>query len=136
MKELLTQLDEIIGRTGVSYAKAKEVLEAHDGDVLQAIIAIEQESEKDASFCALKEMMEKSKNSKIKILKDGQQIGEIPLTAGIVGLVGTLMLPRFTAVGAVGSLAAIFNNISMQIEKPSEKNETKEAFTGSQTLTV
>ena len=123
MSEILSDLDEIICRTGVSYAKAKEMFDRNNGDVLQAIIAIEQEPcAKPWNMQTWQNVLEKSRSSKIKILKDGAQVGEIPLSAGILGLAGTLLWPRFTAIGAIGSLAAVFNNVSMQIENSEETN--------------
>ena len=40
----LEKIDQIVERTGVSYAQAKEALEKAEGDVVEAIIYIEQSS--------------------------------------------------------------------------------------------
>ena len=47
----LEHVDQVIERTGVSYSKAKEALEYSNGDVLEAIIYLEnKESDKAESF--------------------------------------------------------------------------------------
>jgi translation elongation factor EF-Ts len=43
MSITLEKVDQVRERTGVSYQKAKEVLEQTEGDVLEAIVLLEQE---------------------------------------------------------------------------------------------
>ena len=59
----LEKVDKVIERTGVSYGVAKKALEATDGDVLDAIIYIEeaQKQEEEASENSSAETFEEFK---------------------------------------------------------------------------
>ncbi len=105
----LEKVDLVRERTGVSYSKAKEALEAANGDVLEAIIYLENKSassnqEKNykeevyTSFEELKEtinkLIEKGNVSRIVIKKDDKVLVDVPVNAGIaVGVIGLIWTP-------------------------------------------
>ncbi len=41
MSEILEKIDKVVARTSCTYKEAKEALEATDGDVVEAIVYIE-----------------------------------------------------------------------------------------------
>lgn len=111
MEITLEKIELVRDRTGVSYKEAKEALEATEGSVVDAIVAIEQTvdggvarstiAKKDALVGKMKEVVEKGNVSRIKVTKEENTILNIPLSAGIVG---TLLAPW----GAVAGLVAAF----------------------------
>ncbi len=100
MEITLEKIELVKDRTGVSYKEAKEALEAVDGSVVDAIIAIEETvnlkpSNKASEFAddtveKIKELVQKGNISKIAIKKDDETLVNIPLN---VGLVGALVAP-------------------------------------------
>lgn len=113
MEITLEKIELVKDRTGVSYKEAKEALEQTDGNVIDAIIYIEEcgiENEESKISAEKKEIIEKIKAvikkgnvTKIQFKKDGQVILNIPVTAGAIGTV-IFPLPAITA--AVVALAA------------------------------
>lgn len=110
MEITLEKIELVKDRTGVSYAEAKEALEAADGSVVDAIISIEESIDQDngKSFSKqgnaiienIKALVKKGNVSKIVIKKDGEILLNIPVNLGILG---TVIAPW----GAVlGTLAA------------------------------
>lgn len=132
MTNTLNQIDQIIERTKVSYAEAKEALDACNGDVLEAIIKIESskstqsetnaKSEKsnfDAQFkFALKQVGKVlSKSLQIKVLwkKEAQTLLELPL---LIVIIATLWLMPFSLL--VLALPFFFG-VRMQINRGNGK---------------
>ena len=57
MEITLEKVEQVIERTGVSYAKAKEALVNAEGDVLEAIILLEEEKNGSANIRKQKLLM-------------------------------------------------------------------------------
>lgn len=97
MEITLEKIELVKDRTGVSYKEAKDALEAADGSVVDAIIAIEdavdEKPAKKVNAAAndtvekIKEMVKKGNISKITISRDGEVLLNLPLNAGIVGAI-------------------------------------------------
>ncbi len=97
MEITLEKIELVKDRTGVSYKEAKEALEAAEGSVVDAIIAIEETinikpGNKAGEFAAetvekIKEMVKKGNISKISIKKDDETIVNIPVNVGLIGAV-------------------------------------------------
>ena len=95
----LEKIELVKDRTGASYAEAKEALEAAEGSVVDAIIAIEEKLNKDYEsvdgaslkdspvFEKLKEIVDKGNVTRILITKDDTTIVNFPVTIGVVGAV-------------------------------------------------
>jgi len=111
----LEKIELVKDRTGATYAEAKEALEAADGSVVDAIIAIEEkinkeyedvkgESLKDSPiFAKMKEIVEKGNVTKIVIKKGDKKVVTFPVTAGVVGAV---LVPWGVVLGVVAALGA------------------------------
>ncbi len=92
----LEKVDIIRERAGVSYEKAKEVLESTGGDLVEALIILEKESgskwTKNMSmagnemFEKLKKVIEKGNVTRVILKKDDEIILNIPVTAGAIGV--------------------------------------------------
>lgn len=93
----IDNVDEVIQRTGVTYKEAKEALEATEGNVLEAVIRIEEEKGKSSGETAkekgneivekLKELVKKGNVTRILLKKEERMILDIPVTAGAIGAV-------------------------------------------------
>lgn len=110
MEITLEKIELVKDRTGVTYKEAKEALEGADGNVVDAIIAIEetidQKSSKkigaqgEALIAKMKEAVKKGNISKILVTRDGDTIINIPLT---VGVLGTVVAPWGMIAGVVAA---------------------------------
>lgn len=117
--EKLKKIDEIVNRTYVSYETAKQALEDADGDILEAVILIENKnkcfSSSDAKMKGeqileeIKKVLKKGNATKITIKKNNETIVNIPITAGVVGV----MLAPFLATAGV--TAALLTQCSVEI---------------------
>ena len=97
MEITLEKIELVKDRTGVSYKEAKEALEFAEGNVVDAIIYIEDNI--DASYVAkdgsklndlkktISDTVRKGNVNRIKVYKGEEVILNIPVTAGIIGLV-------------------------------------------------
>ena len=96
MEITLEQIETVKDRTGVSYKEAKEALEATEGNVVDAIIYIEDNIDaayEEADQSKIEELkdfivstVEKGQANRIKVYKDEELLLNLPLTAGIVGI--------------------------------------------------
>jgi len=123
----LEKVDIIKDRTGVTYREAKEALDLNDGDVVKALIYLEDnkktwtESVNVAGadlIDKVKEIVKKGNVNKIRIKKDNKVIMDIPVTAGAIS---TVLLPQLTLVGAAVALVA---NCTIEIERPNKSSVT------------
>ena len=113
----LEKIDQIVERTGVSYAQAKEALDKTNGDVIDAIIYIEENTptftkkvsenvnlKKDEVIYTLKELLRKGNVTKIIVEKKGKKYLEVPVniavSAGALSLlIGIAVLPVVAVIG-------------------------------------
>lgn len=110
MEITLEKIELVKDRTGVSYAEAKEALEAADGSVVDAIISIEEtiDRKESKSFGGqgtavldnLKEMIKKGNISKILVKKDDEVVLNIPVNLGIIG---TVIAPWGAVLGVIAA---------------------------------
>lgn len=110
MEITLEKIELVKDRTGVSYKEAKEALEAADGSVVNAIIAIEEtvnikSGSKAGDFAdetveKVKELVKKGNVTKISVKKDDETVVNIPVN---VGLIGTIVAPWGVLAAAVAA---------------------------------
>lgn len=117
----MEKIDLVRDRTGVSYKEAKEILEATNGDVIEAIIMLEERQNMkwtDNISGAGNEVLEKLKRivkmgnvTKILLKRDGQVVLNIPVTAGAIG---AMLSPP---VAMAGVLTALVTKCRIEIVK-------------------
>lgn len=110
MEITLEKIELVKDRTGVSYKEAKEALEAADGSVVDAIIAIEETvnistGSKAGEFAnetveKVKELVKKGNITKISAKKDDETIVNIPVN---IGLIGTIVAPWGILAAAIAA---------------------------------
>lgn len=115
MEITIEKIDLVKDRTGCTYAEAKEALEKSEGSVVDAIIALEEKSNKEHDritgeslkdspiFLKMKEIVEKGNVSKIIVSKGDKVIINFPVTAGVIG---TLLVPWGAILGIVAAVGA------------------------------
>lgn len=122
----LEKIDIIRKRFGVSYAEAKDVLEACNGDVVESLICLEKSKKnvKEEVFNSLQDFMKwlgsiikKGNVSRIKIKKDDKNIVDIPVNAGLAAGVLAIIYPALIAVIGIGAVAAYVTNLTIEITK-------------------
>ena len=119
----LEKIDIIRERTEVTYTEAKEALEECDGNVVDALIFIENKQKvskedlyttKDEFFKWIKDVVNKGNVTRIRIKKDNKVLTDIPVNAGLAAGVVALIWPPILALGVV---TAVFTKITIEIVK-------------------
>ncbi len=121
----LRKVDIIRERTGCSYKVAQEVLQKNDGDVLKAIIELEDKSKvwREQVQVTGGELVEKIKEiihqgnvTKVIVKSQEKTIVEIPVTAGAIGV---LLAPHLAMLGVLSALLA---KCTIEIERTKPEN--------------
>jgi len=131
----LEKIDALRDRMSVTYAQAKEALDAANGDLTQALIYLErqipvdgkpqtdkQDKEESENFVRnvieqIKSIIQEGNVTKVR-LKNGEKVLiDIPATVGVVGIGVLLFSPLMLAITALGAVAAISKEMVLEIEK-------------------
>jgi hypothetical protein len=117
----LEKIDILRERLGVNYGLAKATLEKTGGDVIEALVVLEEEQSKanevkNEVVGRIRSLIAKGNAKKVRIKKDGQTVAEIPATVGALGLLGTIAYTPLAIIGAIGSVSAMFNRYTLEIE--------------------
>lgn len=113
MEITLEKIELVKDRTGSTYAEAKAALEATEGSVVDAIIAIEEKMNKEHDridggslkdspiFAKMKKIVDKGNVSRILVSKGEKTIVNFPVTAGVIGAV---LVPWGAILGIVAAM--------------------------------
>lgn len=121
----LKKIDLLKERFNVSYAAAKEVLDKAEGDVIAALIDLEQKKEwwkwshgehYQNFWTGMKKSFQESYSAKIKIKKNGSTVLKIPLSLGVVGILGALSNRDLALVAGITSLGAMLKGYHLELE--------------------
>jgi len=122
MEISLEKIDLIRERTGLGYAEAKEALEEAAGDVIDALVMLEEELEdgmeelgeamEQGVFAPVKKVISQGNRTRIRVSNHDGTLLEIPATLGIAG---ALIAPRATALGVMALLMAHY---SLEVTAP------------------
>lgn len=122
----IEKIDLIRSRMDVGYREAREALEAAGGDVVQALINLEERKDtfserihhRGHEFMGqLKGILHKGQETKIKVKQGDRTVFEFPASLGAVGLLGVLASSELAILGALGTVAAMTKNYSLEFEK-------------------
>lgn len=142
--ERLEKLDMIRDRTGASYGEADAALTRSEGDVVKAIIELEQQgshhTQSDTGSThdrireeiwvkgndlvdKVKELIKKGNVTRVIVKnEEGKILVEIPVTLGVVG---TVLAPTAAILGGV---AAFVTKCKIEIERKPEPGESTPAY--------
>jgi hypothetical protein len=141
--ELLDKLDLIRDRMDVSYKEAKEALENAGGDPVEALLLLESQFDEepgrlnelkerwtrkiqgksDEVVSRLRQIMEKGTATKIRLKQGDRTLLEVPAGVGVLGAVGMLMSTELAVLGAIGTVTALFNRCTLEVEGCGEPPE-------------
>lgn len=116
----IEQIDTVVARTGATFKEAKEALEKTDGDVVEAIILIEDNRRSwtddisgkgEQMIAKLKEVLRKGNVTRITVKRDGEILMNIPVTAAALGTIISAPL----ALLGLGS--AILSKCTIEVQK-------------------
>jgi hypothetical protein len=74
----------------------------------------------------VKALIKKGNVNKIKLKKGDKTVFEFPVNIGVLGIAGAAVSSTFALVAALGTVAALANNYTLEIERPGGEVETKE----------
>lgn len=125
----LEKLDIIRARTGVSYRKAKEALDKNHGNVVEAIIELEEINQEPGKkwieefsvrsnevIDKVKDLIHQGNINKIRVKHDNRTLVEIPVGLGAIGAV---VLPQLAALGV---LVAVFKHCTIEVIHSEHEN--------------
>ena len=129
--DTLEKIDQIRQRLGVTYEEAYKALEECNGDLISALIKLEKEQKQAGKHVnvdvlqvkgqellnKIKEIIKEGNVNKIVVKNDERTLMEIPVTAGVVGLV---LFPYLTLLAGA---AALYKDYTLEIERDSEMEE-------------
>jgi hypothetical protein len=106
----LEKIELVKDRTGVSYKEAKEALEAANGNVVNAIISIEETinmsgrsrlNDRGAKLVEkIKAAVKRGNVTKILVKKDGETVLNLPVN---IGILGTVIAPWAALIGVIAA---------------------------------
>lgn len=131
----LAKIDLLRERLGVTYKEAKEALDQTGGDVVQALINLEQPSKKwddqleqkgSELVEHIKALIKKGNVTKVRLKKQDKVVLEIPATVGAIGVGGAIFYPLLAVIGVVGTVAGLVAHYSLEIVRPDGKVEEQD----------
>jgi hypothetical protein len=123
MEITLQKIDLIRERTGLNYAEARELLEEANGDVVEALVLLDDEDQgmemdfdvdtgemkemvSENVFSPVKKVFNRGNRTRIRVSNSEGTLLEIPATLGIAG---ALLAPRATALSAMALMMAHYS---------------------------
>jgi len=129
----LEKIDIIRERVGVSYKEAREMLAEVEGDVVEALVRLEEKQhsgwttrfqERGEELVAqVRTAVEKSNQTKIKVKQGEKTLFELPATVGALGVIGALASTPLAIVAGIGTVAAIANQVTLEIDRQGRGEE-------------
>ncbi len=123
----IEKIDLIRSRMEVGYREAREALEAVGGDVVQALINLEERKNTFPEKVQhrghelvgqLKGILHKGRDTRIKVKQGDRTVFDFPASLGALGLLGVLASSQLAVVGALGTIAAMSKNYHLEVERP------------------
>lgn len=134
MSNELENIDLIKARTGVTYREAKKALDDAGGDVVQALINLE---ERDQDFTEkihcrgqdlldnLKSILQRGQETRIKVKQGDRIVFEVPASVGAVGLLAALASSELAVLGALGTVTAMAKKYTLEFDRKGKEPEIK-----------
>jgi hypothetical protein len=125
----LEKIDLIRERLGAGYREAREALETAGGDVVQALVYLEEKGDNWGGRLQeqgremleqLKDLVQKGKEYRIKVKQGDRIVFEVPASIGALGIAGVLASGELAVLGVLGALTAMVKNYTLEVERPGE----------------
>lgn len=124
--EQLEKIDELRRRFRLSYGDSRDILEAHQGDLIAALAELER-TKKPANGETKKwqdkivEAIKEGNTRQVEVSRHGQQVTKIPLNLAVAG--GALSAAIFPLATAVLAGAAWYTDWSIRMQAKEEASE-------------
>lgn len=146
----LEKMDALRERLNVTYAQAKEALDATGGDLTSALLYLENpgvvpgKTQKDDTEYNSKQGKEESENfvkgiieqikgiiqegnvTKVRLINGDKVLIEVPATIGVMGIGILLFSPLMLAITALGAAAIVSREMVIEIEKADGTVESRQ----------
>lgn len=129
----LEKIDVIRERLGVSYKEAREALAEKNGELVEALVLIEEKQHcgwagriherGEELVVQMKAMMEKSNQTRIKVKQGEKTLFEIPASLGALGIIGALASTPLAIAAGIGTVAAMANQVTLELDRQQETGE-------------
>ncbi|MGB9885377.1 MAG: DUF4342 domain-containing protein [Moorellales bacterium] len=126
--EELEKIEVLRNRLGVSYREAKQALDTHNGDLVAALIDLEQKQGRLSArleACG-REMLDRARGwlsrsnlTRVRLKKGDETVLEFPATVGMAGVAAMLFSAPLAVAGALGAIAALANDYRLEVDRPS-----------------
>lgn len=129
----LEKVDLIRSRLGVSYKEAKEALDFAEGDVVKALIHLEEghrhfgekfqgrvQDKSQEVMGQLKTLFQRGQDTRIKVKQGDRTVFEVPASVGALGVLGALASSELAILGALGGLTAMAKKYTLEFERVPE----------------
>ncbi|QGG47887.1 DUF4342 domain-containing protein [Heliorestis convoluta] len=120
----LEKIDLIRSRMGVSYSEAQEALQYCNGDVVEALVYLENRTDttnwrftSQKWWKQLKDLIKEGNVRRVRLLKGDQVLFNIPVTIGVLGITGALLSTQLAIIAALGTIAAVASGCKLEVEK-------------------
>lgn len=121
--DTLHKVDEIRRRTRVTYEEAKEALDEASGDVVEALVKLEQSSVKREIIQvrgpdlirSISDIIRRGNASRIIVKKGDYVVADIPVT---IGVVATVLAPW---LAILSTMALLVSTWTVEIERPASE---------------
>ncbi|AGL00868.1 DUF4342 domain-containing protein [Desulfoscipio gibsoniae] len=135
----LEKIDLIRSRIGVTYREAKKALDEAGGDVVEALIKLEELDQSSAGAVDqdeftekvqgraqdimehVKGMLQRGQDTRIKVKQGDRTVFEMPATMGAVGVLAALASSELAILGALGTATAMAKKYTLEIEHRPKK---------------
>jgi DNA-binding transcriptional MerR regulator len=126
----LEKIDILRARLGVGYKEAKEALDEAGGDVVQALVGLEEkgrniverfQSHGQEMAGQFKSLLQKGQNYRIKLKKGNETVFEVPASVGALGLIGALASSEIAILGALGTVTAMAHKYTLEFDHRDSK---------------
>ncbi|WP_286725874.1 DUF4342 domain-containing protein [Pelotomaculum sp. PtaB.Bin117] len=130
----LEKIDIIRNRLGTGYKEAKAALDASGGDVVQALISLEEKAHEPVErfqvkgndlLDQIKGLLQKGQGYRIKVKHGERTVFEVPASVGALGLVGVLASSQIAILSALASVAGMANNYTLEVDHSVNFSEGK-----------
>lgn len=130
MTSELEKIDILRARLGVGYKEAKEALDAAGGDVVQALVNLEEKGRNfgerlqasgQEMLGQVKGLLQKGREYRIKIKQGDRTVFEVPASVGALGILGALASSEIALLGAMGTMAAMAKKYTLEFDRREEK---------------
>ncbi|MCL6634695.1 MAG: DUF4342 domain-containing protein [Peptococcaceae bacterium] len=134
MTSELEKIDILRARLGVGYKEARDALEAAGGDVVQALINLEErgrnfgerlEAWGQEMAGQVRGLLHKGREYRIKVKRGDRTVLEIPASVGALGLLGALASSEIAVLGALGTMAAMAKKYTLEFDRRGGAGEEK-----------